>query len=61
MGFFIATCMDYQNIYHHFLTCGKVSTDTRKDIEGSIYFALSGENFNGNQFAKEALEKGATL
>lgn len=46
-------------IYDHFLSCGKVSTDTRKDVTGSIYFALSGENFNGNRFAKEALKKGA--
>ncbi len=38
----------------------KVSTDTRKDISGTIFFALKGENFDGNQFIEEALKKGAT-
>lgn len=37
----------------------KISTDTRKDLSGSIYFALKGENFDGNDFVKEALSKGA--
>src|SRR3989344_7003515 len=37
----------------------KVSTDTRKEISGSVYFALKGENFDGSQFVKEALDKGA--
>ncbi len=48
-------------LYNHFLSAGKVSTDSRMDIEGSIFFALSGENFNGNKFAAEALKKGAAL
>ena len=37
----------------------KVSTDTRKELSGSVYFALKGENFDGNQFTEEALNKGA--
>ncbi len=37
----------------------KISTDTRKDLVGSVYFALKGENFDGNNFVKEALSKGA--
>ena len=37
----------------------KVSTDTRKDVAGSIYFALKGENFDGSVFIREALGKGA--
>ncbi|MFZ9661441.1 MAG: UDP-N-acetylmuramoyl-tripeptide--D-alanyl-D-alanine ligase [Chitinophagaceae bacterium] len=36
-----------------------VQTDTRKLIPGEIFFALKGEHFNGNQFAKTALEMGA--
>jgi UDP-N-acetylmuramoyl-tripeptide--D-alanyl-D-alanine ligase len=36
-----------------------VETDTRKLREGCIFFALSGENFNGNTFAQQALDKGA--
>lgn len=54
--------MDYlTSLYQQFKLCGKVSTDTRIDIEGAIFFALSGENFNGNQFASDAIEKGAAL
>jgi UDP-N-acetylmuramoyl-tripeptide--D-alanyl-D-alanine ligase len=37
----------------------KISTDTRKIESGSIFFALKGDNFNGNLFALEALNKGA--
>jgi UDP-N-acetylmuramoyl-tripeptide--D-alanyl-D-alanine ligase len=36
-----------------------VQTDTRKLKKGDIFFALKGPNFNGNQFAKQALEAGA--
>lgn len=39
----------------------KLSTDTRKIEEGSIFIALKGENFNGNKFAKKAALKGAAL
>ncbi|MFP4094073.1 MAG: UDP-N-acetylmuramoyl-tripeptide--D-alanyl-D-alanine ligase [Cyclobacteriaceae bacterium] len=46
-------------IYHKFLECGRVSTDTRQIEEGVMFFALKGEKFNANQFAEQALEKGA--
>ncbi|MEO0582690.1 MAG: UDP-N-acetylmuramoyl-tripeptide--D-alanyl-D-alanine ligase [Bacteroidota bacterium] len=36
-----------------------ISTDTRHIQEGQLYFALKGARFNGNQFAKQALEAGA--
>lgn len=36
-----------------------VSTDSRKIVSGCIFFALSGEHFDGNQYALEAIEKGA--
>ena len=39
----------------------KVSTDTRKIEEGSIFMALKGENFNGNEFICKAIENGASL
>ncbi|MDB4297176.1 UDP-N-acetylmuramoyl-tripeptide--D-alanyl-D-alanine ligase [Flavobacteriaceae bacterium] len=35
------------------------TTDTRKITKGSIFFALKGDNFNGNEFAAQALENGA--
>ena len=36
-----------------------VDTDSRSIRKGSIFFALSGPNFNGNKFAEDALKKGA--
>ena len=39
----------------------KISTDTRKIEEKSIFIALKGENFNGNEFIETAVEKGASL
>lgn len=36
-----------------------VSTDSRKIMGGSVFLALSGENFDGHDFAAEALAKGA--
>ena len=38
-----------------------VSTDTRNLPAGCVFFALKGENFNGNRYAAQALEKGAQL
>jgi UDP-N-acetylmuramoyl-tripeptide--D-alanyl-D-alanine ligase len=46
-------------LYKKFLACGSVSTDTRRIAEGSLFFALKGERFNGNEFARQALDKGA--
>ncbi|UJH66502.1 UDP-N-acetylmuramoyl-tripeptide--D-alanyl-D-alanine ligase [Allomuricauda sp. SCSIO 65647] len=42
-----------------FLRYPIVSTDTRKIESDCLFFALKGPNFNGNEFAAEALEKGA--
>ena len=50
-----------EELYKVFLKYPKISTDTRKEIKDTIFFALSGDNFNGNAFAKSALEKGARL
>ena len=46
-------------IYDTFLQSKGISTDTRNIKEDSLFFALKGENFNGNLFAAEALQKGA--
>lgn len=51
--------MDIQTLYKRFLACAKVSTDTRQILPGSLFFALKGPKFNANQFAEEALNKGA--
>ena len=53
--------MDLAKLYQHFLSSKGVSTDSRSISEGQLFFALSGENFNGNKFAEQALEKGANL
>ena len=50
--------MEIATLYTYFKECGKVTTDTRNCPEGSMFVALKGETFNGNAFAKQALEKG---
>lgn len=42
------------------MSCNSVCTDTRKIKEGDIYFALKGDNFDGNKFAEKATENGAS-
>lgn len=37
-----------------------IATDSRTTKKGQIFFALWGENYNGNKFAAEALERGAS-
>lgn len=51
--------MTIPEIYQLFLQYPSVQTDTRKLKEGDLFFALKGEQFNGNSFAKKALEEGA--
>lgn len=51
--------MKIEDIYSLYTNHYLVDTDTRNIRKNSIYFALKGENFNGNKFAEEALEKGA--
>jgi len=52
--------MNIHKLYQLYQQSYKVSTDTRK-IEGdSLFFALKGDNFNGNEFAEDALKKGAS-
>ena len=51
--------MNIEELYKLYCTSYLVDTDTRKIRKGSIYFALKGENFNGNKFAIEALTNGA--
>ena len=49
--------MNYE-LYNLYLAHPVVTTDSRKCPEGSIFFALKGETFDGNQYALQALEKG---
>jgi UDP-N-acetylmuramoyl-tripeptide--D-alanyl-D-alanine ligase len=47
-------------LYNYFKESSSVSTDTRLINKGSIFFALKGENFDGNKFAEEAIKSGAS-
>jgi len=51
--------MNIELLHKHFLDSSGVCTDTRKISSHCIFFALKGENFNGNLFAQEALDRGA--
>lgn len=53
--------MDIKQLHKHFLSSKGVCTDTRKIEEGCIFFALKGENFDGNSFTQEALTNGAKM
>ena len=46
-------------LYQYFLTCTGVSTDTRQISKDCLFMALKGDKFDGNTFAKTALEQGA--
>ncbi len=52
--------MTIDNLHNTFLKSRKISTDTRQIEPGSIFFALKGPKFNANEFAEEALNKGAS-
>lgn len=51
--------MSIQQLYDLYLQYPSVQTDSRKIKQGDIFFALKGDNFNGNAFAATALEQGA--
>lgn len=53
--------MEIKEIYNLYKRSYKVSTDTRGDLHNSIFFALKGDNFNGNKYAADAIEKGANF
>jgi UDP-N-acetylmuramoyl-tripeptide--D-alanyl-D-alanine ligase len=52
--------MEIPKIYELFLKHAIVTTDSRNCPQGSLFFALKGNNFNGNQYAQSALEKGCS-
>jgi len=60
MRFFLDLFMKIETIYQIFLDHPLVTIDSRKIEAGSIFFALKGDNFNGNAFALAAIEKGAS-
>lgn len=52
--------MEISALYEIFKKYPLVTTDTRNSPENSIFFALKGANFNGNQYAQKALEQGCS-
>lgn len=51
--------MSIEEIYSIFLKSKRIFTDSRQASEGGIFFALKGDNFNGNDFAVNAIKEGA--
>jgi UDP-N-acetylmuramoyl-tripeptide--D-alanyl-D-alanine ligase len=51
--------MQIEELYSIYKLYPSVQTDTRKVKEGDIFFALKGENFNGNTFVQKAFDAGA--
>lgn len=52
--------MNISEFHKIFLSSSGISTDSRQVVSGQIYFALSGERFNGNKFADSALSQNAS-
>ena len=52
--------MDIKELYQLYQQHPCITTDSRNCPEGSIFLALKGASFNGNQFAVQALEKGCS-
>jgi UDP-N-acetylmuramoyl-tripeptide--D-alanyl-D-alanine ligase len=53
--------MNLEKIYQVYRQFPQIQTDTRKIRAGEIFFALKGPNFNGNAFARQAIDQGAVM
>jgi UDP-N-acetylmuramoyl-tripeptide--D-alanyl-D-alanine ligase len=53
--------MSTEQIYQEFLRSSGICTDTRQEAAGTLFFALRGEQFDGNSYVEEALRKGCRL
>jgi UDP-N-acetylmuramoyl-tripeptide--D-alanyl-D-alanine ligase len=51
--------MQISELYKIYTQHPQIQTDTRKLAKGDLFFALKGDNFNGNKFAVQAIEGGA--
>ena len=50
--------MDIKDLHNKFLECSSiVDIDSRSIRDGSMFFAIKGDNFDGNEFVEEALNK----
>ena len=53
--------MEIEQLHKIYTRSRKVTTDSRNISEGCLYFALKGEKYDGNKFAEQALNSGASL
>lgn len=53
--------MNLESIHNKYISSSGVTTDTRNIMPNSMFFALTGEHFNGNLFAQQALDAGAAF
>ena len=53
--------MSIEELYQIFCEHPEITTDSRNVPEGSLFFALKGESFDGNQYAISSLEQGASF
>lgn len=53
--------MSIKELYQYYQKHSIITTDSRNVPEASLFFALKGENFDGNKYATAALEKGAAF
>lgn len=58
--FYFHRTMSIADLYDLFQASTGVCTDTRQIAAGNLFFALKGGNFDGNQFAQQALDAGAS-
>ena len=52
--------MEISELYNLYKQYPEVSTDTRNSPANSIFFALKGANFNGNEYAEKAIDSGCS-
>ena len=53
--------MKVEALYKEFVRSEGISTDTRQDVKGSIFFALKGDQFDGNRYVQDALKAGCRM
>lgn len=61
MIFFTIGMITTEKLYEHYQKNSTISTDTRNITPGCIFFALKGDHFNANEFAAQAIDKGAAF
>lgn len=52
--------MTIEHLHTLFISSDGISTDTRKLKPNTLFFALKGDNFNGNSFAEKAIAEGCS-